>query len=494
MAPNPPPGSTGGGAKRRGYPFTHLGRGPIRFLSVAWLLTAAVLLAFLWCAYDSYRKFENTAQRNVRIQELRGQIVHLDEVLTMSARMGAVTGDSSWESRYRRYEVELDVAIREAMTHAVGVETTKQTDAANAILIEIENRAFDLARQGRLDEAKGQLFSEEYARQKVLYAEGMAMLGRQLDEAAASAMQTQRARISIQLIAGAVVIVLLVIGWVVVMRVVHQWLKTRNQLDKIERDLDIAREIQRGLLPNDVPKTPGFEVEGWSQPADQTGGDYFDWMTLPDGRTLITLADVTGHGIGPALIVSVCRAYMRAAAVGEDVALASAISRVNDLLQMDIPEGRFVTAAVGVLHTDDKEMALVSAGQAPLFFYHAATGEVENWPADELPLGIAPGLTFEAARRVRFETGDALILTTDGFFEWANGAGEQYGIERLTTFVRAHASETPAKFIEALHADVVAHAAGQAQPDDLTVVVIKRSGTAPASPGESASGAATATR
>src|SRR5262249_10363402 len=154
-----------------------------------------------------------------------------------------------------------------------------------------------------------------------------------------------------------------------------QGLRMRKQLDKIERDLDLARQIQHGLLPRAAPDTPGFEIEGWNKPADQTGGDYFDWMALPDGGTLITLADVTGHGIGPALIVSVCRAYMRAAAAAHSgVALEAALSRVNDLLEVDMPPGRFVTAAVGVLVPDENEMSLVSAGQAPLFFYHAATG------------------------------------------------------------------------------------------------------------------------
>jgi serine phosphatase RsbU (regulator of sigma subunit) len=119
-------------------------------------------------------------------------------------------------------------------------------------------------------------------------------------------------------------------------------------------------------------------------------------------------------------------------------------------------------------------MSLVSAGQAPIFFYRAASGAVDNWAADDLPLGVMSGVTFDGARRIRFEPGDALVLTTDGFFEWSNAEGEQYGIQRLEAFVAAHAHQPPAQFIRALHAAVVAHAAGQLQPDDLTVVIIKR--------------------
>lgn len=431
-------------------------------------------MAFLWCTYDSYQRFSKVTQRNLRIQELRGQIIHFDEVLTMAVRMCALTGDPSWEARYRLFEPQLDEAIKEVVTYSMGAQTSKQTDEANEALVRIEHESFALSRQGKLNEAKALLLGDDYATQKTVYREGMDQLGRRLTEAADAAMRAEHTRISFQLVGGAIVIALLLAGWLVVMRFVSHAMSTQKQLDKIERDLDIARQIQRGLLPTSIPDVPGFEIEGWSQAADQTGGDYFDWMKLPDGGTLITLADVSGHGIGPALITAVCRAYVRAAAVDAGMALQDVIARVNDLLQMDLPAGRFVTAAVGVLKPDSNEMLLVSAGQAPLFFYHAASGTVDNWAADDLPLGIAASVSFESARRLRFEPGDALILATDGFFEWTNHEGEQYGIKRLEAFVAAHAHETPKTFIQSLHANVVSHAAGQAQPDDLTAVVVKR--------------------
>jgi len=449
-------------------------KSPIVYLSVAWLVTLLMLGTFLWCAYDSYRRFTKTAERNLRIQELRGQIIYFDEVLTMSARMFALTADRSWESRYKQIEPQLEAAIREVLSSSIGAQTTRETDAANLALVALENRAFELTGQGQLDEAKALLFGQEYGAHKAIYSDGMDRLGRQLAEATRSAMEAERSRIYLQFAGGILVIGLLILGWMFVVRLANQGLEAQTRLNKIERDLDIAREIQSGLLPKDIPNTPGFEIEGWSKPADQTGGDYFDWMALPDGGTLITLADVSGHGIGPALIVAVCRAYMRAAAAGNGVALETSLSRVNELLQVDMPSGRFVTAAVGVLEPSLNEMSFVSAGQAPVFFYRAASRTVENWAADDLPLGIYSGLTFDGARKVRFEPGDVLVLTTDGFFEWANQAGEQFGIRRLEAFVGAHAHEPPSTFIQNLNADVVAHAAGSAQPDDLTIVLIKR--------------------
>jgi len=448
---------------------------PIQLLSIAWLITIVVLMTFLWCAYDSYQRLAGTARQNLRIQELRGKIIHLDEALTMSARIGALTGDSAWLERYKRLEPELDSALSEVQSSSLGVQTTSQTDAANEALVGMEHRSFELVRQGKRGEASTLLFSPEYLAQKAIYSEGMDQLGNRLMEASNAAMRAERSRVLFQLSIGAGVIVLLIAGWPAVVRFAKKSLEVRNQLEKVERDLDLAREIQRGLLPGESPDTPGFEIVGWSKPADQTGGDYFDWMKLPDGGTLITLADVTGHGIGPALIVAVCRAYMRATAAGTGVALGQAISRVNELLALELPAGRFVTAAIGVLRPESNELSLISAGQAPLYFYRAKSRTVESWIADDLPLGIASDLTFEAARRVEFEPGDALILATDGFFEWANPDGDQYGTGRLEAFVAAHAHEDPSEMIGALHKAVVSHAAGHPQPDDLTIVIVKRS-------------------
>jgi serine phosphatase RsbU (regulator of sigma subunit) len=188
----------------------------------------------------------------------------------------------------------------------------------------------------------------------------------------------------------------------------------------------------------------------------------------------VTLADVTGHGIGPALIVAVCRAYMRASASTGQVDLAGALSRVNDLLHADIPEGKFVTAVVGLIDPAQSRMTLVSAGQAPLLFYEARTDSVHNWDADDLPLGIMSGIGFDEAREVDFAAGDVLVLTTDGFFEWPNPSGEQYGTTRLVEFLQAKHELKPQEFIDELHQAVLAHAGGTVQGDDLTAVVIRK--------------------
>jgi sigma-B regulation protein RsbU (phosphoserine phosphatase) len=245
--------------------------------------------------------------------------------------------------------------------------------------------------------------------------------------------------------------------------------------EKLERDLDLAREIQRSLLPKGEPNAPGFEIAGWNLWMDKTGGDYFDWLDVPDGRIILTLADVTGHGIGPALIVAACRAYMRASTSAAEMNLEQAIAHVNDLLHADMPEDRFITAVVGLLEPATARMKLISAGQAPLLFYEAATDTVHNWNADGPPLAVIGGVDFAGAREIEFRSGDMLVLTTDGFFEWPDPSGEEFGIDRLVEFVKCNHTRPPQDLISALREAVVAHGGGTEQGDDLTAVVVRKS-------------------
>jgi serine phosphatase RsbU (regulator of sigma subunit) len=245
------------------------------------------------------------------------------------------------------------------------------------------------------------------------------------------------------------------------------------KLEKLERDLDLARDIQRGLLPTEPLSIAGFEVFGWNEPADQTGGDYFDWQQLADGRWVITVADVTGHGVGPALVTAFCRAYSRASLPLVD-GLGACLTRLNEQVHQDLPAGRFVTLVVALLGPDGGEMELLSAGHGPLFLYRAATGALESFNAHEIPLGLMPDVTYGAAQPIELKQGDVVVLLTDGFFEWANASGEQFGLRRLEEAIAAEAPGTVEEIVAGLHRRVLEFVGSTPQPDDLTVVVIKR--------------------
>jgi PAS domain S-box-containing protein len=246
-----------------------------------------------------------------------------------------------------------------------------------------------------------------------------------------------------------------------------------REKNRLQSELDLARHVQLSLLPKESLDIPGYEMAGWSQAAVETGGDYFDWLRLSDGRIIVSIADATGHGIGPALLVAVCRAYFRAA-TQMDSAIEQAVARVNNLMALDLPDGRFVTVAVCTLDPDAHQLKMYSAGHAPIMYYHAGDAKVMNFDADDLPLGIQPDMTAGTPKSLDLAPGDVLLLTTDGFFEWMNPEGEQYGISRLESFLETHHALPSDEMIRRLHADVLAFARGTVQKDDLTAVVIKR--------------------
>jgi len=248
----------------------------------------------------------------------------------------------------------------------------------------------------------------------------------------------------------------------------------QRQVERLEHDLGVARSIQRSLLPTVAPQIEGFEIAGWNQPADQTGGDYYDWYALADGKVLVALADVTGHGLGPALLASVCRAYARANFTTGGIGLLSAMERVNSLLARDLKEGRFVTFVTAVCGPGSSHVQLLSAGHGPLLLYFLKEDRFEEKGAQGVPLGISPSLGSEPPLTIELNPGDILLLATDGFFEWANAQGEQFETTRVKNTIRASRDKPANEIISALYRAVVEFSGGTKQQDDLTAVVIKR--------------------
>ena len=249
--------------------------------------------------------------------------------------------------------------------------------------------------------------------------------------------------------------------------------ETRHQMGRLEHDLEVARSIQRSLLPIAMPQIEGFDIAAWNQPADQTGGDYYDWQRLPDGKLLVALGDVTGHGIGSALLAAVCRAYARANFTAEK-GLLIAMERINAALARDMTEGRFVTFVAAVCSQNSSRVELLSAGQGPLFRYLLREDRFDKMEAQGLPLGITSILNSDPPVILELNPGDLLVLATDGFYEWANAQSVQFGSERLEETIRASREESSGGIISALYRAVVDFSGGTKQPDDLTAVVIKR--------------------
>ncbi len=248
--------------------------------------------------------------------------------------------------------------------------------------------------------------------------------------------------------------------------------RVRAELVGVREKLDLARSIQAGLLPREPLRLDRFEVVGFNRPADETGGDYYDWVPLPDGRVAVMIADVTGHGIGPAILMAVCRAYARAT-VPTTNGLAHAMARLNGLVSDDFTEGRFVTLALALLNPATGEIDLISAGHGPTLLFRAGTRTVESFGGDGPPLGIAPGIDFDHPTRLKLEPGDSLLLSTDGFMETGRTDGAQYGTSALSESLLRHAHRPLEEIPQALDRDREAFAAGEPQHDDVTAVLVR---------------------
>ena len=249
--------------------------------------------------------------------------------------------------------------------------------------------------------------------------------------------------------------------------------ETQRKLDRVQHDLETARDIQQALLPQTSPEIQGLTIAGWNKPADDTGGDFYDWDAMPDGRLIVVLGDVTGHGIGPALLAAACRAYARSS-FGANRNLPAALTQINTAIARDLDPSRFVTFAGVACTPGTGELEILSAGHGPILLYSASHDAFIEIESQGVPLGILPDFTSGPPTKIQMKKGDIFLLITDGFVEFENPAQEEFGKLRLKEAVRASRELAPEEIIKSLYDAVLAHSSGTRQQDDLTAVLIKR--------------------
>jgi sigma-B regulation protein RsbU (phosphoserine phosphatase) len=242
--------------------------------------------------------------------------------------------------------------------------------------------------------------------------------------------------------------------------------------ERMERELDLARTIQRDLLPERFPSTGWFRACGLSVSSAQVGGDYFDLMELGEERWAAVLADVSGKGVSSALLAAFLQGVFLAA-TGESTSAAAVLERVNQFLLRRTNGEKYATL---VLVTVDREGRLVwvNAGHCrPLLWRR--TGEVFELRAAGLPVGMLEEATWETYRQ-QMEPGDVMLLYSDGCSEARNGAGEMFGVGRVGEVLREYAGRGAQAVVSGLRGAVEAFAGGEAQGDDLTVLVVEYCG------------------
>lgn len=242
---------------------------------------------------------------------------------------------------------------------------------------------------------------------------------------------------------------------------------------RLERELAVARDIQMDTLPKQLPTLEGYELAGFSRPADQTGGDTFDLIPLDENRLMLLLGDATGHGIGPALSVTQVRSMLRVALrLGAD--LGEAFRHINDQLVQDLADNRFVTAFLGLLDRREHRVRYHSGGQGPTMHYRAAAGAFEWRSATTLPLGFMTIEDLKEPESIELAPGDILGLITDGVFEAENDASGLFGESGVEKVIREHEARPLTELAELVLAQVDDHVGSAPQADDITIVLLRR--------------------
>lgn len=239
-----------------------------------------------------------------------------------------------------------------------------------------------------------------------------------------------------------------------------------------EATLLAAQRIQAHLLPEAPQMLPGCDVAGDSQPADFTGGDYFDYLVLPDHSMGFVVGDVSGHGLGPALVMAMIHAHLRSL-VKMHSDLSEMVGSANEFLIGEEEEEIFVTLFFGALDPPTKWFRYVSAGHPPGYVLDR-TGKVKcRLESTSLPLGILADVTFPMGQAVQLEQGDLVLLLTDGIPEAASPAGEMFGIARALELVRENRQKPAREIIRCLYEEVRRFSGGEKLIDDMTSIVIK---------------------
>jgi phosphoserine phosphatase RsbU/P len=249
-----------------------------------------------------------------------------------------------------------------------------------------------------------------------------------------------------------------------------------NEKKRLDHDLQIARDIQRILLPSTPPPIDGFDIAGINIPARQVSGDYFDYIKVDDEHLGVVIADVSGKGVPASLIMAICRSVLRAEArLGQSP--AEVLRKVNRQLYPDIKEDMFISMAYVILDHKNNHVTLSRGGHDAPLLYRAASGEVEVLKPPGMALGIDSGDVFDRITgdlSVPLERDDCLVLYTDGVTEMLDANGGEFGPERMIRSVRASASEGAQGVIARLTDDVRNFAAGHPQNDDITLIVVRK--------------------
>ena len=254
-------------------------------------------------------------------------------------------------------------------------------------------------------------------------------------------------------------------------RLVSPPLITASVRAPTDQEDDLARRIQKKLLPPGSPFLEGFEVAGLSVAAEATGGDFFDYPPMGDDLLCVAVGECSGRGLAPTMLITSLRAYLRVLA-GSTTDVSDIVSRANGLITEDVGDEEFlVTLMLVEVDRVTKRISYCSAGQQGHLIHR--DGSVERLSSTGMPMGLQPDTVIPEGVNLRLQTGEMLLLTTDGVQKMTSTSGEHFGVDRMLEVVRENRQLPARMIVNYLHKAAAEFAGSNGQSDDLTIVLIK---------------------
>lgn len=236
--------------------------------------------------------------------------------------------------------------------------------------------------------------------------------------------------------------------------------------------LTAAQEIQRRLLPQLAPQIPGTEIAGGLIPAEYAAGDFYDYLTMQDGSPAFVIGDVSGHGFGPALLMSLTHTLVRILTEIESD-IVTIFAQINDFLVNETQEDRFVTLFFARYEVDTRTITYASAGHPPAYVLNEKGELKQKLVSTSLPLGVLPDATFPTMGNIRLESKDTMLMLTDGVLETPGPDHRLFGEARTIQFLQRHRNLSARSILEALHHQLCEFSQHAVLSDDVTAVVLK---------------------
>ncbi|MBI9075405.1 MAG: SpoIIE family protein phosphatase [Desulfatibacillum sp.] len=246
-----------------------------------------------------------------------------------------------------------------------------------------------------------------------------------------------------------------------------------NHRKELLGELRLAEEVQQNLLPRSPPQMAGLDIAGASRYCSLTGGDYYDFIELPDNKVGLLMADASGHGVGAALHMATARSIFRTLAM-EDKSPAEIVTTLNSQLTRDTWEtGRFMTFSYTVVDREKQSLTWVRAGHDPAFLYDPDSDSFQYLEGRGVALGLSPDWVFQEYHMEGFTPGKVLVVATDGIWEAVNPEGQMFGKRALEEIIRSHARQKAAIITEKILDAAQAFSQGHKMEDDMTIIVAR---------------------